>query len=219
MVYPSFEVKLCGHATIAAAHLLHIEHNVKGPIFFHTLNGVLKVDFEDDKVTLNFPSFEYERINDERILEPFGILDYNEIRFWLESPVPSFCIILREQEQLKKLRPDFSQLIEISKDFGILGIIITAPGEYPYDYVFRQFAPRAGIYESQGAGAVHCVLAPYWGKKLGKNKMRAYQFSERGSEMEIELNNNIVRISGSAICLIKGKMSVPFLVEKENLSS
>jgi PhzF family phenazine biosynthesis protein len=206
-------VKLCGHATIATAHVLCKEHNIKGPIFFHTLSGVLKADVKDDKVTLSFPVFEYDRIDDERILEPFGIDDYIEIRFRLESPAPSFFIVLRDQEQVINLKPDFPRLIDISKEFGILGIIVTAPGEDSYDYVFRQFAPRAGIYEDQGTGVVHCVAAPYWGKKLGKKKMRAYQFSERGSEMEVKLVDGGVKISGSAIQLIKGKMSISLPVE------
>jgi PhzF family phenazine biosynthesis protein len=210
---PSFEAKLCGHATIAAAYVLCNEHDVKSPIFFHTLSGVLKADVQDEKVTLSFPTFEYDRIDDEQILEPFGIDDYIEIRFRLESPAPSFYIVLRNQEQVMKLKPDYPQLIDVSKKFGVLGIIVTAPGEAPYDYVFRQFAPRAGINEDQGTGVVHCVAAPYWGEKLGKKKMRAYQFSERGSEMEVELLDGGVMISGSAILLIKGKMHIPLPVE------
>jgi PhzF family phenazine biosynthesis protein len=174
---------------------------------------VLKADVRDEKVTLSFPAFEYDKIDDEQILEPFGIDDYIEIRFRPESPAPSLYIVLRNQEQVMNLKPDYPQLIDVSKKFGVLGIIVTAHGEAPYDYVFRQFAPRAGIYEDQGTGLVHCVTAPYWGEKLGKKKMRAYQFSERGSEMEVELHDGGVKISGSAILLIKGKMSIPLPVE------
>ena len=210
---PRFEVQLCGHATIATAHVLSKEHHVKTPIYFQTLSGKLKVDIKENKVTLNYPTFTYEKLMDERILEPLGIEDYVEIRFWRESPVPSFFIVLRNEDQVKEIKPDYPRLIEVSEEFGIVGIIVTAPGKTPYDYVFRQFAPRAGINEEQGTGVVHCVAAPYWAEELGKNKMRAYQFSERGSEMEIELKDKIVKITGSAVQLIKGKMSISLPVE------
>jgi PhzF family phenazine biosynthesis protein len=200
------EVSLCGHATIATAYILNKNHNVQSLIRFHTRSGVLMAEVQGDKVTLNFPSYIYDKFEDERILEPFGIEEYLEIRYLPDQPTPAVCIVLKDQGQVEKIKPDFPRLVEVSNELDIFGIIITAVGEDPYDYVYRQFAPRAGVDEDQGTGIVHCVIAPYWGDKLGKTKMRAFQLSERGSMMDVEVVENGVKIIGSATSLVKGTL-------------
>jgi PhzF family phenazine biosynthesis protein len=123
-------------------------------------------------------------------------------------PTPAFFIVLDDEEKVRKIKPDFTRLIEVSRELDVIGITVTAPGDKEYDYVFRHFAPRAGIYEEQGTGSVHCVLAPYWNEILGKTKMNSIQYSARGSVMEVEVIGDKVLITGAATPLIKGTLSL-----------
>jgi PhzF family phenazine biosynthesis protein len=205
---PELEASLCGHATMATAYTLAKEHRVKSPIVFHTKSGSIKAEVSRSQATLEFPSFSIEKTDDERILEPLGIEDCVELRYTPASAIPKFTVILENQEQVRELWPDFSRLKELGGELGFKGVIVTGKGEAPYDYVYRTFAPGAGIDEDQGTGSVHCVIASYWRNRLGKTEMRSLQLSERGSEMIIRVVEDGVRITGSVRLLIRGTLSI-----------
>jgi PhzF family phenazine biosynthesis protein len=202
---PEMEMPLCGHATIATAYTLTTENGVPSPIMFHTLSGEMK-EVDENRVTLNFPFFSFNKTNDDRIMEAVGVEDYEEIRY-TDNP-PAYTAILREEKQVKELKPDFNRLRELCTELGVMGLIVTSPASLPYDYAYRTFAPGAGVDEDQGTGIVQCAIASYWKDRLGKNVMRSIQYSERVSEMDVEVIDEGVRITGSATPLIKGTILI-----------
>ena len=136
-----------------------------------------------------------------------GIKDYVEIRY-TKSLGPKYTVILENQEQVRDIKPDFMQFRKICKKLGYKGVLVTSKGKDPYDYVFRNFAPCAGINEDHGAGVAHCALAPYWSDKLGRKKMRSLKLTDRLSEMKIETLDDAVLITGTVTPLIKGTLTI-----------
>ncbi len=181
---PTMEAPLCGHATMATAHTLFTKLDVKSPIMFHTISGVMKVEKEKEGITLNFPIYSLEEPDDLKILEPLGIKDYVEVSY---SNLGAFAIVLKDSNQVTGTKPDFTKLRELCVKLNILGAVVTAKGSGSVDFVYRVFAPGAGIDEDQGTGIAQCVTARYWESKLEKSKMRTLQLSERGSEMSVVL--------------------------------
>jgi PhzF family phenazine biosynthesis protein len=202
---PTMEAPLCGHATMATAHTLFTKHDVKSPIMFHTMSGVMKVEKDKDGIALNFPFYSLEKTDDLKILEPLGIKDYVEVSY---SNIGAFAVVLKDSSQVTGTRPDFTKLRELCVKLNILGVVVTAIGSGSVDFVFRVFAPGAGIDEDQGTGIAHCVIARYWGSKLEKSKMRTIQLSERGSEMVVEVGESGVRITGKVTELIEGQLHI-----------
>jgi PhzF family phenazine biosynthesis protein len=200
------EMPLCGHATIATAYILTTEYGVASPITFHTLSGEVKVEVDESKVTLNFPLFSFKKTDDDRIMEAVGVEGYEEIRY-TDNP-PAYTAILRDEKQVKELKPDFNFMRELCNELGVMGLIVTSPASLPYDYAYRTFAPGAGVDEDQGTGIVQCAIASFWKDRLGKSVIRSIQFSERVSEMDVEVMDEGVRITGSITPLIKGTISI-----------
>jgi PhzF family phenazine biosynthesis protein len=203
---PEMEMSLCGHATIATAYTLNREYCVPSPMVFHTLSGEMKVEVDENLVTLNFPFFSLKKTEDDRIMEAVGGEDYGEIRY-TDNP-PAYTVILNDEKQVKELKPDFNRLRELCTELGVMGLIVTSQASLPYDYAYRTFAPGAGIDEDQGTGIVQCAIASYWKDRLGKSVMRSIQYSERVSEMDVEVIDEGVRITGSVTPLIKGSISI-----------
>ena len=204
---PSMEAPLCGHATMATAHTLFTKHGLESPVLFHTMSVVMKVEKEGDDVALNFPFFSFEETDDLRILEPLGIRDYIEVRY---SNLGAYTVVLRDRDQVSKINPDFRKLRELCSKMKILGVAVTARGSGSTDFVYRVFAPGAGIDEDQGTGIAQCIFSKYWSKKLGKTKMHSVQLSERGSEMSVEVTENGVRITWKVTELIEGQLVLQF---------
>lgn len=191
---PETEVEFCGHATLSAAHILWetgLEN--KGEVIqFNTLSGKLYARFKQDKVELDFPTFEVKEVPDQKDIDTaLGI-----------EPVftgitrNKYLIEVENFDILKNLQPDFEKL----KKIGRTDFMVTCKSDnQPYDFYSRYFCPALGINEDPVTGSSHSSLAPYWGKKLGKNKMLAYQASKRGGALECELSpNNRVFIRGQA---------------------
>ena len=197
---------LCGHATMATAYTLNKEYNVSSPIIFHTLSGEMHVEISDNKVSLNFPYFSFQKTENTRILEATNITEYTEFRY-TDNP-PAYTVIIEDEEQLQNLSVDFKLLRELSGELGVLGLIVSSPAGEPYDFAYRTFAPGAGVDEDQGTGIVQCVIASYWRDRLGKSVMRSIQYSERVSEMEVNVVENGVKITGSVTPLIKGTLTI-----------
>jgi PhzF family phenazine biosynthesis protein len=202
---PTMEAPLCGHATMATAHTLFTKLDVKSPIMFHTMSGVMKVEKEKDSIALNFPFYSLEETDDLKILELLGIRDYVEVSY---SNLGGFTAVLKESSQVSDVKPDFAKMREYCGKKNILGAIVTAKGSGSVDFVYRVFAPGAGVDEDQGTGIAQCIIARYWGLKLGKTRMRSLQLSERGSEMFVEIGESGVRIMGKVTELIEGHLTL-----------
>jgi len=203
---PEIEMSLCGHATMATAHTLHHQYNAPSSLIFHTLSGEMKVEVSENMVTLNFPYFSFDKSENTQILDATDIRDYTEFRY-TDNP-PAFTAIIEEEKKLRNLSIDFNHLRELSSELGVMGLVVSSPASMPYDYAYRTFAPGAGVDEDQGTGIVQCVVAKYWSNRLGKDVMRSIQYSERVSEMKVEIQEKGVRITGSVTPLIKGTITI-----------
>ena len=196
---PESEVDLCGHATLATAHVLFSHLNFEGDtIHFHTLNaGTLTVSCHDDLYTLNFPS----RVP-QSCEVPAGLIE----ALGGKKPVAvlrsrDYFIVYETEADVLALKPNFAALSRIES----LGFVVTAPGDNS-DFVSRFFAPSAGIDEDPVTGSAHCNLIPYWAERLGKFKLHAYQVSARRGELWCENKGDRVLMSGKAVTYLKGEI-------------
>lgn len=199
---PSAEVKLCGHATLASAHVLWESGiNTDTTIYFNTLSGELIANKIGKAIELNFPVEPISEIN-----FPLGMpealgatpifMGKTDVRYFAE---------LNSAEEVKSLKPDFTKLLE----FPPARVIVTARSDNPkYDFISRYFAPGIGIPEDPVTGSAHCALPLYWSEKLGKKEFFAYQASARGGEVKIVLEGERVRLQGQAVTTMQGVMEV-----------
>ncbi|MBS1517904.1 MAG: PhzF family phenazine biosynthesis protein [Bacteroidetes bacterium] len=201
---PKAEVELCGHATLASAHVLWQEKLLSpgDEAVFHTLyKGILTAKKSDKGITLDFPSnppFESDRME---ILEK--ALGVKAVSF--SETDDHYLLELNSESELKNLRPDFAILETLPK----FGIIITCRSQQDgLDFISRFFAPSKGVKEDPVTGSAHCVLAPYWSEKLGKKDLRAYQASERGGYLSVSVDDDRVMITGNAVTLISGELTL-----------
>lgn len=198
---PKVEVSLCGHATLAAAHVLWTEMEIvtTEEIYFESKSGVLKAWRDDDGITLDFPAHYVEPISiPEGLIEALGV-----------SPVSvgqanDDCLVeLHSAQEVINLSPDIARLANID----CRGIIITAEGnaDTDYDFVSRFFAPKVGVTEDPVTGSSHCKLATYWSERLGKNVFNAYQASKRGGYVKVRHEGERVLLTGHAVTAFSGK--------------
>ena len=198
---PELEIDLCGHATLASAHIIFTELGyTKESIHFETLKaGTLTVSRAGDKYTMDFPS------RPPIVIEvPNGLVEAlggKEPKAILRSR--DYFLVYDNEEDITELSPDFTALSK----FDTVGFIVTARGNNS-DFVSRFFAPGAGIAEDPVTGSAHCNLIPYWADKLGKNKLHAYQLSARKGELWCELKGERVLMSGNAVTYLKGEIFV-----------
>lgn len=198
---PKVEVPLCGHATLASAAVV-VERLEPGRrrVVFHTASGPLEVIRTNGGYAMNLPVRPYEPVS-----PPVGLVEALRI-MPSEIFVNSFnyMAVLNSLQALRKLAPDMAAIVRLDRP----GIIVTAPGEDTYDFVSRYFAPAKGIPEDPVTGAAHCMLAPYWGKRLGKTVLRAYQASPRGGEMICHLKGDRVEIEGACVFYLEGEVEI-----------
>ncbi|MFH1754345.1 MAG: PhzF family phenazine biosynthesis protein [Candidatus Latescibacterota bacterium] len=201
---PLVEVELCGHATLASAHILWEAGflSPREPARFHTLSGLLTAVRKEDEVELNFPQSPAEQVNAPPGLnEALGVtpLYVGCTRF-------DYLILASSEDEVRNLRPDFKRLLE----FPVRGVIVTSAAESsPYDFISRFFAPRVGIDEDPVTGSAHCCLAPFWGKRLNKSEMTAFQASARGGVVKVRLDEGRVSLAGKAVTIFRAEMAVP----------
>lgn len=197
---PTVEVSLCGHATLASAAVIHdrLEHD-NWPITLHSASGPLQVDVEGDTYILDFPATMPEPIE-----KPSGL------EAALGAPVLEYLgggemtmAVMQDESTVAAVAPDFAKLAGISE----FGLIITAPGD-SVDFVSRFFAPAIGINEDPVTGSAHCVSTPYWSAKLGRSELSARQVSNRVGELFCEDRGDRIRIHGSAVFFLSGKMTI-----------
>jgi len=203
---PQVEVPLCGHATLATAWILFSEYGCRGKIRFKTLSGIHEAELVSDSVRLNFPQ-------DKPIPVPIpkGLkeaLGYSEnMKTFYGQKTAKLLVEFEQASIIKELKPDFKRLLSLKTNYEIRGLIATARGNDGYDIVSRYFAPWVGIDEDPVTGSAHTVLAPFWMERLGKKKMQAYQASERGGELFLEITgDDRVYITGNAVTILKGTL-------------
>lgn len=205
---PEVEVNLCGHATLASAHVIFNERKLEDAFIpFHSnRSGQLGVEKHDEKLVLDFPSYPLEEIeHSDELAKAVGILPVKVF----ESQGNMVFLRVENEEEVRALKPDFHALLQLPYD----EVIVTAPGE-TCDFASRMFAPRIGIPEDPVTGAIHCSLIPYWAKELGKDTLFARQVSKRGGELFCELAGDRVKIGGNATLYMKGEIYVEAGSEK-----
>jgi PhzF family phenazine biosynthesis protein len=197
---PTVEVDLCGHATLASAHVLFNHLNRKGDaIKFQSRGGPLRVDRKDGQLVLDFPSQPVSKCDPPRKLAEALRAQPREILKGRD-----YFAVFEREEDVASIKPDFEMLTQLDTQ----GVIVTAPGN-DCDFVSRYFAPAAGIPEDPVTGSTHCALIPYWSKRLGKRELHARQISKRGGELFCEDRGERVGIGGSALTYVEGKIDAP----------
>jgi PhzF family phenazine biosynthesis protein len=196
---PTVEVDLCGHATLAAAHVILNDYRPgQDVIRFTTRSGELAVTRRDELLCMDFPAWPATPIAASDALvaalgaRPLEVLMARDILAVFDS-----------EEHIKRLRPDFNRIAALNA----FAVIVTARGDQ-VDFVSRFFAPAAGVPEDPVTGSAHCTLMPYWAEKLGKNKLSAHQVSARGGELWCEMLGDRVTIAGNTVEYLRGEITV-----------
>jgi PhzF family phenazine biosynthesis protein len=193
---PLVEVELCGHATLASAFVILNDLTPGEPsVSFDTKSGVLTVTREGDLYSLDFPSRPPEACDN---VYP-GLVPALGGKPVTVLSARDYLVVYGSEDELRALRPDMSALMKVDR----FAVIATAPGREA-DFVSRFFAPAKGVPEDPVTGSAHCTLIPYWSKRLGKQKLHAYQVSPRGGELWCEDRGARVTISGKAVRFFEG---------------
>lgn len=197
---PTVEVDLCGHATLAAAHIFfnHLQYK-QNEISFHSKSGLLKVrQQKNGQLTLDFPRDHFEKITNI----PSAIGDALKMTVTeVYKGKFDYMVVADSQQAIEKLQPDFKILATLKSR----GVLVTARGNEA-DFVSRCFFPQSGIDEDPVTGSAHTLLTPYWAGVLGKNKLTAIQLSARKGYLDCELSGNRVLMSGYAVTYMKGEI-------------
>jgi PhzF family phenazine biosynthesis protein len=205
---PKVEVSLCGHGTLAAAHILKEKGivSVGEEVAFNTLSGSLLVKVEEKHIEMDFPAatIDFNIPTNGQILDHLGITPDQIASFGIFDS--KHFIEISNDRQLLDLKPNFDGL----KQLPGRGVVVTAKSESKkVDFISRYFAPWVGVNEDPVTGSAHCALAVYWGQKLSQLALTGYQASERGGFVNVELlSNRRVKLIGDAVTVLKGTMHV-----------
>lgn len=198
---PAVEVDLCGHATLAAAHVLWecIGHSGE-KIDFETLSGTLSVERCDGLLWLDFPSRPPAPVDVHPLLiEALGVMPV------AIQAARDYLVVYPSEDDVRGLVPDMRLLKRVDDRFAV---IATAPGR-DCDFVSRFFAPRQGVDEDPVTGSAHCTLTPYWAKRLNKKMLTARQISPRVGELTCIDEGERVRIGGVGVLYLRGEIELP----------
>lgn len=198
---PAVEVDLCGHATLASAHVLwEGRHLAAGQTArFHTRSGLLSASRQGDLIWLDFPATPPQPVSSFPDLERAIGTNFN----FLGRTAFDYLIELGSEAEVRSLEPDMSLLARL----GARGVIVTAGSENgSYDFVSRFFAPGAGIPEDPVTGSAHCGLGPFWGARLGKKELVGYQASARGGTVRVRLEGGRAHLGGHAVTVLRGEL-------------
>jgi PhzF family phenazine biosynthesis protein len=196
---PTVEVDLCGHATVASAHVLWEDGHlpVGEQARFHTRSGLLTADRRGDWIELDFPVKIVTPVEPPAELLPaLGVTSPVAVA----RNVMDYLVEVESDEALRALDPDHATLRKIP----VRGVIVTArPSTRDFDFISRFFAPASGIDEDPVTGSAHTALGPYWGAKLGKTEMTGYQASARGGVVRVRLNGDRIILGGQAVTIME----------------
>jgi PhzF family phenazine biosynthesis protein len=197
---PAQEIDLCGHATLATAHVLFEQGWLTtGQAVFETASGRLAVERDKDgALIMDFPARPPHAVAEQGDLfaafgkEPLEVLASRDL-----------FLVYANERAVREIKPDFAALERLDAT----SVIVTAAGD-EVDFVSRFFAPRLGVAEDPVTGSAHCTLTPYWAERLGKNPLRARQISERGGDLVCAMKGERVLISGRAVTYLRGTIEV-----------
>jgi len=197
---PAVEVELCGHATLASAHVLWESGRLPPgeAARFHTLSGLLTAERRDGLIELDFPARQAEAVEPpEGLAAALGVTP----RFTGKSRY-DYLLEVASEEEVRTARPDYASL----RKLPVRGVIITAAAAAPYDFVSRFFAPGAGVDEDPVTGSAHCTLGPYWTARLGRSSFLAWQASARGGAVRVRVEGDRVKLGGQAVTVLQGRL-------------
>ncbi|WP_405852351.1 PhzF family phenazine biosynthesis protein [Streptomyces sp. NBC_00090] len=202
---PTTEVDMCGHATLATAHVLHTTGTASGAVRFATRSGILGATADaDGTITMDFPTSS---------LTPVPVPDGLEKALGAEVVavhdtavhIGDLLVELRDEATVRALAPDFAALVTLSER----GIIVTAAAEHPdsgYDFVSRGFFPAVGIDEDPVTGSAHTALAPYWSTRFGREELTGFQGGARTGLVRTRLRGERTLLTGHAVTVIEGDL-------------
>lgn len=196
---PTVEVDLCGHATLAAAHVL-FRYSLPSAkrLTFSTRSGNLVVTREGELLSMDFPSRPGKPVEvTDTLVSALGVRPREA------HLARDLLAIFDSESQVRDFRPDFQRIASLD----VFAIIVSAPGN-AVDYVYRFFAPRQGIPEDPATGSANCTLVPFWTARLGKSELIAEQLSTRGGDLRCTLRGDRVLIAGHAVEYLRGEISV-----------
>ena len=200
---PAVEVALCGHATLASAHVLWEDGHLpaRRQARFHTKSGVLTADRNGEWIELDFPATPAAPAP-----APAGLATALGVSpRWVGRNKFVYLVELDSEDAVRGLRPDFGALERVEAR----GLIVTSRGDaQKFDFVSRFFAPRTGILEDPVTGSAHCALTPFWSERLHKTEMTAYQASPRGGVVRVRANGPRVLLAGQAVTVLRGELAV-----------
>ena len=195
---PLVEVDLCGHATLASAHVLFGQRGVSsGKVTFNSRSGLLHVKQEEDLLFLDFPADRAKTAEPpEEMISGLGRNPAGVFR-----GRDDYMAVFETEEEISSITPDAAKLVQVCSR----GVIVTAPGR-DYDFVSRFFSPQTGVLEDPVTGSAHTTLGGWWVPRLGGAAFRAGQASQRGGELGVELVGDRVRITGRAVTVVRGTL-------------
>jgi len=200
---PTVEVKLCGHATLAGAHVLWEADYLtpESDACFHTASGLLTAVRKDDWIEMDFPAWPVkEEISSlQGLAEVLGITPVRAYRAgWTQ------LVEVESESAVRQISPDFAAM-----KAGPWGnAVVTAPSDSPdFDFVSRFFAPEIGIDEDPATGATHCTLGPYWTQRFGKDHLVGHQLSARGGVVKVAVAGDRVKLCGQAVTTLRGELA------------
>lgn len=198
---PTVEVALCGHATLASAHILWETGRLPADATarFHTKSGLLTARRDETGIELDFPACPPVACD-----APPGLLTALGVKSdFIGANGTDFFVVVESARIVRDLQPDHASLAKLP----VRGAIVTARSDVPeYDFISRFFAPGSGVPEDPVTGSAHCCLAPYWSAKLGRTSMVGFQASRRGGVVRVQCAGDRVRLGGNAITMLRGEI-------------
>jgi len=200
---PAAEVNLCGHATLASAHVLYETNRLppETPARFHTRSGLLSASLDRDWIEMDFPALPAQTV----IAPPelLGALGLKEDPVYTGFDGEDYLVVVDGEAIVRALQPDFPALLAIESR----GVSVTSRASTAgFDFVSRFFAPWVGVNEDPVTGSAHCCLGPYWAEQLGKETLRAYQASPRGGVLQVRPAGDRVTLRGQAVTVFTANL-------------
>ncbi|MFJ7931337.1 PhzF family phenazine biosynthesis protein [Peribacillus sp. NPDC096448] len=200
---PSIEIPICGHGTLASSFFLWGKGYVPRdrPIVYQTKSGLLTARFVHGMVQLEFPPLiEQETAVPESLIKALGV-----VPAYVGQSKWDYLVEVQSEEIVRNMKPDIGSIAQLP----IRGVIVTSRSDSgEYDFVSRFFSPAQGLDEDHVTGSAHCCLGPYWKRKLDKSSFIAYQASERGGLLKVEVTEDTVKLSGHAVTIFEGSLNI-----------
>ncbi|GAA2790681.1 PhzF family phenazine biosynthesis protein [Saccharopolyspora taberi] len=205
---PLAETNLCGHATLATAHVLRTARGIDGEVRFHSRrSGVLVAHIAADGITLDFPAAPgTETPIPAGLADALGVRPERTLR---TGALGDLLTVLPDEAAVRAVSTDDAALAELTRREGLRGVIVTALAEGSgYDFVSRFFSPAEGIFEDPTTGSAHTALAPYWSERLGRDGLVGLQVSARTGVVRTEVRGDRVLLTGNAVTVVDGELHV-----------